>query len=171
VDVIGRTVALAVWLYAFWLVLTWTATAEQLVFGALLSLAVAAACARLGAVAAPWHLADPRRLVAVVVLLVTSAVRIVRANVLLTRRIWAPRRPLRSGMIIVPTTARTDGEVAGTGLITSLIVDNQIVDLDRSAGEFQYHAVSVPDGGPAERAEQVNAPTERELRRIAEERR
>lgn len=166
---IGRTAALAVWLYGFWLVLTWTATAEQLIFGALLSLLVASACARFGTVAAPWRLADPRRLGGVIVLLAASAARIVRANLSLTRRIWSPRRPLRSGMIIVPTTARTDGEVAGTGLITSLIVDNQIVDLDRSARELQYHAVSVPDGDAAERAEQVNAPTERELRRIVGE--
>jgi multicomponent Na+:H+ antiporter subunit E len=161
-----RSAALSIWLFGFWLVLTWTVTAEQLVFGALLSVAVAVAMAPLGTVVAPWRLADPRRLAAVAVLTISSLGRIVRANLSLARRIWSPSRPLRSGMIIVPTTMHTDGELAAVGLVTSLIVDNQCVDLDRSADELQYHAVAVPEGSGAERAERVNAPTERLVAKV-----
>jgi multicomponent Na+:H+ antiporter subunit E len=161
-----RCSALAIWLYAFWLLLTWTATLEQLVFGALLALAVAAAMAPLGPVAAPWRLCSPRRFAAVLRLVPVVIVRIVAANLSLARRIWLPSRPLSSGMIIVATIAETDGELAGTGLLTSLIVDNQIVDLDRSAAELQYHAVAVPPGDRDQRAEHINAPTERRLRTI-----
>jgi multicomponent Na+:H+ antiporter subunit E len=143
-----RAAPLFVWCYGFWLLLTWTVTTEQLVFGALLSLAVALPMARLGAVAKPWLLADPRRLAAAVTLFVVAATRIVRANLSLARRIWAPSRPLASGMLIIRTDARADGELAAIGLVTSLIVDNQIVDLDRSEHELQYHTVAVPDGDP-----------------------
>jgi multicomponent Na+:H+ antiporter subunit E len=162
-----RAAALAVWAYAVWLLLTWTATAEQLITGALIAVLVGCALAPLGPVVAPWTALAPRRMIATLVLLADSTVRIVRANLSLARRIWAPGRPLRSGMIILPTEARTDGEIAATALITTMIVDNQIVDLDRSAAEFQYHAVDVPGGDPAERRERVNGPTERHVLRIA----
>ena len=144
----SRAAALFVWSYGFWLLLTWTVTPEQLVFGALLSLAVALSMAPLGAVARPWLLADPRRLAAALTLAVVALTRIVRANVSLARRIWAPSRPLASGMLVIRTDAQTDGELAALGLITSLIVDNQIVDLDRSENELQYHTVALPDGDP-----------------------
>ncbi|HZZ97810.1 MAG TPA: Na+/H+ antiporter subunit E, partial [Jatrophihabitantaceae bacterium] len=79
----------------------------------------------------------------------------------LARRIWAPSRPVPSGMVIVPTSARTDRELGSVALITSLIVDNQIVDLDRSRDELQYHAVAVAAGSKRDRAEHINAPVER----------
>ena len=159
-----RFAAVFVWAFGFWLLLTWTVPAEQLIFGACLAALVALAMAPLGDVAAPWAVLKPRRLAAVAVLFGASLGRIVRANMSLARRILLPSRPLRSGMIIVPTKARTDGELAATGLITSLIVDNQIVDLDRSERELQYHAVAVPEG---DRAAEVNAPTERLVHEVA----
>lgn len=159
-----RFVAVATWAYLAWLLITWTATAEQLIFGAVLSMGVGLAMAPLGDVLAPWALLDPRRLVWVFVLAGSAARRIVVANVSLARRSWSPSLPLRSGMIIVPTQARTDAELAATGLITSLIVDNQVVDLDRSKRSLQYHAVAVPEG---DRSEHINAPIERLLARIA----
>lgn len=159
-----RVFALAVWAYGVWLLLTWTATAEQLLFGAGLALAVAVMLAPLGPVVGPWELLRPARLVAIARLGGHAGVEIVRANLGLARRIWLPSRPLRSGMVIVRTTARTDGELAATGVITSLIVDNQVVDLDRNEGVLQYHAVAVPEGDDA--AESVNAPVERRVAKV-----
>jgi multicomponent Na+:H+ antiporter subunit E len=161
-----RFAALAIWAFAVWLLLTWTATAEQLTFGAILAVLVAAALSPLGDVVAPWRLADPRRAGAVLALAASALMRIVRANLSLARRIWTPSRPLRSGMLVVPTQLRSDGGIAVTGLVTSLIVDNQIVDLDRSRNELQYHAVSVPTGSKRNQSEAVNAPVERLIARI-----
>lgn len=159
-----RAAALTVWAYLVWLFLTWTVTPEQLVFGALLAIAVGLAMAPLGAVAGPWALLDPRRAWAVVSLVGYSAGQILLANMSLARRIWTPSLPLRSGMVIVPTTARTDGELAASGLISSLIVDNQIVDLDRSEDALQYHVVADPGG---DRAEEINKPVERHVKRVS----
>jgi multicomponent Na+:H+ antiporter subunit E len=161
-----RVLAIGLWAYAVWLVITWTATAEQLIFGATLSLLVAIALAPLGEIAGPWRLLDPRRAGACAQLLLSCAMRIVRANVSLARRILAPSRPLRSGMVIVPTEMRTDAGIGATGLITSLIVDNQIIDLDRRRHVLQYHAVAVPDGDDRHKSEQINAPIERLIARI-----
>ena len=102
--------------------------------------------------------------------LITAALRrIVLANIELARRIWAPSRPLSSGMVIVPTQERTDGGLAATGLISSLIVDNQIVDIDRERSELQYHAVAVQHGNRQHPEDDINAPVERLLRPIVEE--
>jgi len=88
-----------------------------------------------------------------------------------SRRIWTPSLPLASGMVVVPTELRSDAGVGALGLITSLIVDNQIVDVDRSRNELQFHAVDVPEGGtPAKRAA-ITGPTERALAPILRRRR
>ncbi len=168
-----RVVALFCWAYLVWVLLTWTLSVENELFGAGIALAVAVALAPLGEVAGPWRLLTPRRLAAAVVLLLSAAARIVLANLKLSRLIWDPRLlrrdgPLRSGMVIVPTQARSDGELAAVGVITSLIVDNQIADLDRGRAELQYHAVQVPAGGPEQKRQAINGPVENLLAPYAE---
>jgi multicomponent Na+:H+ antiporter subunit E len=159
--------AIALWAFAVWLLLTWTVTAEQLITGAVVAVGIAVAMAPLGGVVGPWRLLDPRRLAALVRLAALSLVRIVRANISLAVRIWRPSRPLRSGMVVVPTTMRRDGGVASVGLISSLIVDNQIVDLDRKRHVLQYHAIDVSRGTK----EHINEPIERLVARIERSRR
>lgn len=159
----GTVIALTAWCFLAWVILTWTLTAEQLAVGAVVSVLVALALAPLGSALGPWWLLNPRRLVAVLRLLVALAGRIVLANVKLAARIWSPRRPLSSGMIIVATHERSDGGLAAVGLLSSLVVDNQIVDLDRRARQLQFHAVSVPEGSRRSARNEVNGPIERRL--------
>lgn len=159
-----RAAKLACWAFLIWLLLTWTVTAEQLAFGAGLALLTGAALCGVVEPPATRHLLRPRFWFALLGLAVASLGRIVRANVQLARRIWTPSRPLRSGMIIVPTSARAPTAMGFSGLITSLIVDNQITDLDVGRREFQYHAIAVPRGNA--RSEAINAPTERWLARL-----
>lgn len=166
VVLLRRGIAIAIWAFTVWLVLTWTVTAEQLTTGALVAILVAVAMAPLGGVVRPWRLLDPRRFAALVALMAMSLVQIVRANISLAIRIWRPSRPLKSGMVVVPTTLRSDGGLASVGLISSLIVDNQIVDLDREQHLLQYHAVEVPKGTKAEQAEAINAPIERLIAKV-----
>lgn len=161
---VARAVAPSAWAFLTWVLLTWTRTAEQLVFGVAVAAVAGIACAPLGTVAPPWAVLRPRRLVAAVRLVGFAAVQIVRANLSLSRRIWSPSRPLRAGMVIVPTDRHSDGGLAAVGLISSLIVDNQIVDLDRRRNELQYHAVWIDDPDPAANRAQINGPLEQRLR-------
>jgi multicomponent Na+:H+ antiporter subunit E len=158
--VLSRLIGLWCWAYLVWTLLTWTLTVEQLLFGAAIALAVAVALAPLGEVAGPWRLLRPRALAGGVWLLVSAAGRVLLANLRLSRRIWDPRRPLASGMVITPTRERQDWGLAAVGVISSLIVDNQITDLDTRAHELQYHAVAVPEGGPERARAQINGPVE-----------
>lgn len=155
-----RIVALAAWAYLMWVLLTWTLTLEQLLFGAVIAILVAVALAPLGDVLGPWWFVRPSRAVATVRLLLAAAVRIVVANVKLAARIWSPRRPLSSGMVVVPTQARGEGGVAAVGIVSSLIVDNQITDIDRRRHQLQYHAVAVPPPNPQAARRAINGPVE-----------
>lgn len=157
------TAGLAAWCLLVWILLTWTATLEQAAFGVAVSIGVALLLVPLGPVVAPWQLLAPAKARAMVLLLVTCAARVVAANVRLAARIWAPSRPLRSGMVIVPTRQRSVAGLTLVGLLTSVVVDNQLVDLDRRRRELVYHAVDVPEGGPDRAYAQINEPVERYL--------
>lgn len=155
-----RVAGLFCWAFGVWMLLTWTLTVEQLVFGAVIALVVAVALAPLGDVAGPCRLLRPRAFIGGCRLLIATAGRVLVANLGLSRRIWDPRRPLASGMVIAPTRERTDGGLAAVGVISSLIVDNQIVDLDARSHELQYHAVAVPPGDAEQVRQHVNGPVE-----------
>jgi multicomponent Na+:H+ antiporter subunit E len=155
-----RVAGLFCWGLLVWILLTWTLTAEQLLFGTVLAVMVAVALAPLGKVAGPWRLLRPRVFLGGCWLLIAAAGRVFLANLNLARRIWDPRRPLASGMVITPTREQADWGLTAVGVISSLIVDNQIVDLDAHAHELQYHAVAVPAGGPGKARDEINGPVE-----------
>jgi multicomponent Na+:H+ antiporter subunit E len=159
-EIAMRLLGLWCWGYLVWALLTWTLTVEQVLFGAFIAAAVAVALAPLGQVAGPWRLLRPRALAGGAWLLLAAAWQVLLANLRLSRRIWDPRRPLASGMVITPTRERQDWGLAAVGVISSLIVDNQITDLDAKAHELQYHAVDVPEGGPERVRAQINGPVE-----------
>lgn len=159
----------AVWAYSAWVLITWTRTAEQLLFGAGLAALVALALAPLGPVLEPWRLLDPRRLWSVVRIAAHMLVNMVRANIHLSRLIWSPwltRGALRPGMLVVPSDGRSDGFYTAVGVLTSLIVDNQIIDLARSRHRLQYHAVQVDSEDPDENRASINGPLEELLEKL-----
>lgn len=98
---------------------------EQLIVGAVLA---ALALAPFGRAIGPRWFLTPRRVLAVVRLVAATSGRVAIANVKLSARIWNPRRPLSSGTIVVATHEHNDGDLAAMGLISALVVDNQIVD-------------------------------------------
>jgi multicomponent Na+:H+ antiporter subunit E len=130
-------------------------------YGAVASVLAAVVISPLGAAARPWLLLDVRRLGRLVALAATSLVRIVRANVGLALRVWSPSLPLRSGMLVFATKMKSDGAVTAVALVSSVIVDNQLVDLED--GRVQYHAIWVDSTDPEEAYEAINGPLERLL--------
>ncbi|MCP2336307.1 Na+/H+ antiporter subunit E [Actinomadura rupiterrae] len=159
-ETLPRAAGPAAWTFLAWVLLTWEFTAEQLLIGVVVALASGLLFAPLGKGAGPWDVLRPGRLRAAVELAGYTAWWIVVANVRLARRVWAPSRPLRSGMVVVPTRERDDTGLTTVALLTSMIVDNQLADLDARRGLLQYHAVAVPD-----RPETINERVERILER------
>ncbi|GAA1121588.1 hypothetical protein GCM10009630_19340 [Kribbella jejuensis] len=132
---------LTFWCFLVWLALTSLLTVESLVTGSVVSLLVAWSLAPLGSVVRPWRALSMLRLAGFV------AFKVLRANLSLARRIWTLSLPLATGMVIVPTRFEDESRVAAVGIISSLIVDNQLIDLDRSRRELLYHCVAVPAAG------------------------
>lgn len=156
------------WAFLVWSVMTWTFTVEQVAFGIGIATLIGVGLAPLGSPPGPWRPPRVRALVAGLGLVRLFMAELAKANADLARRVWLPGRPLRSGMVVADTTQRTPGGLAAVGVITSLIVDNQLVDLDRHRHELQYHTVSVPTPGrPTVRAT-VNGPVERLLAEMAD---
>lgn len=158
-----RILRLGVWAFLVWTLLTWTFTVEQVAFGIGLAALVAVGLAPLGSPPRPWRSPRFRALVAGFGLVRLTVAKLVRANAYLATRVWLPGRPLRSGMVVVPTARRDAAGLATVGVITSLIVDNQLVDLDRDGHELQYHTVAVPTENRRPARAAINGPIERLL--------
>ena len=156
----ARTRGLAAWCFLAWLMLSLSVSVESLVTGVVLSLGAAAALSPLGDAPGPWTLLRPRRVVPLRRLVGGLAVDCTRANLQMARRVWAPHPRLRTGMVVVGTQARTEGQVGAVGLLTSLVVDNQVVDVDLDERTMLYHCVEVPRDDPYDA---VNGPVERRL--------
>jgi multicomponent Na+:H+ antiporter subunit E len=154
--VVTRFVATFSWTMAAWIVLTWTLSAEQLIFGAATAAAVALLVSPLGPIARPWRLLEPRRLVRLITVAGSCLVRIAAANLSLARRIWSPGLPIRPGMLVVPTRVTSEGGLIAVGLLSSVIVDNQLVDLDLRHRELEYHAVWIETTDPERARESIN---------------
>jgi multicomponent Na+:H+ antiporter subunit E len=156
-----------VWAGLAWILITWTATVEQAVYGVAVSIATALILSPLGPVARPWRLLHPRRFAGLAALVATSSARIVSANLVLARRVWTPSLPIRTGMLVIPTEVRSDGAITVVGLLGSIIVDHQLVDLE--PGRLQYHAMWVATEDPIEARERINGRLERLLQPFDEE--
>lgn len=154
--------ALFPWCFLVWVVLTWTLTVEQMVFGVLAATLVTTGLTPRRRVAGPWLMLLPRNLAVFGQLLALVAARVVVANVHLASMVWRPRIPVRSGMVVVPTRMESPGALTVVGLLSSLIVMNQIVDVDREGGQLQYHTVDAP-GDTDEAYDTMNGPIERIL--------
>src|SRR5260370_33483208 len=89
-----RLAGLFLWAFGVWVLLTWTLTAEQLLFGAVVAAAVAVALAPLGDVAGPWRLLRPRAFAGGIRLLIAAAGRVLVANLRLSLPLWAAGRPV-----------------------------------------------------------------------------
>ena len=159
-PVVRNWVALFVVAELGWTTLSWTVTAEQIIFGVVASAIVATACAPLGGAAGLWRVLEPRRALTSARLAVVVVRQMVAANVSLSRRIWTPSLPLRPGMVVVPTAVRTDAGLTAVGVLTSLIVDNQLVDVDRAGSALQYHAVWVASEDGVVNRSRINGPVE-----------
>jgi multicomponent Na+:H+ antiporter subunit E len=161
---VRRIVGLGVWAFLVWSLLTWTFTVEQVAFGIGVAALVTVGLAPLGSAPRPWRFRPTLRGVMAGLGLVRLAVaKLAKANVELARRVWLPGRPLRSGMVVTTTTQHSPAGLATVGVITSLIVDNQLVDLDRQRHELQYHTVAVPTRSQPPARAAINGPVERLL--------
>jgi multicomponent Na+:H+ antiporter subunit E len=146
--------------YLVWNLLMWDLTLEVLTVGAFVCLLVTAAMLPLLADSGTIRI-TPARVARGFELGLLAVGKMVLANLQLAPRIWAPSRPIKSGMVVVPTRVRSDAGLCAVGVLTSLIVDNQIVDVDRARHKLLYHTIVVP--APDEAYDEINGPVDRRV--------
>jgi multicomponent Na+:H+ antiporter subunit E len=114
----------------------------------------------------PWRVLAPRRLTALARLVGRTLWHVSGANVDLARRIWTPSLPITPGVVIVPTRMTGDAGLTTMGVLTSLVVDNQVIDLNPSASTALFHCIEVPGDTVDERRAAINGPTEQAIARV-----
>jgi len=159
-QLIARTAALFAWCYLVWLLLTLTPTVEVFLVGVPVGLLCAALLAPLAPAAGPWRLLRPATALHWLRATVRLGASIVRANVMMARLVWTRNVRPPSGMVVVPSRTGDTDLLATTGLLSSLVVDNQVVDVDPSRSELMYHCIEVPPED-ADAYDLVNGPVER----------
>jgi multicomponent Na+:H+ antiporter subunit E len=69
-------------------------------------------------------------------------------------------------MVIVGTEVDSEGELTAVGLVTSLIVDNQLIDIDRARHQMLFHTVWVDSLDPSVNRQEINGPVEARVQAI-----
>jgi multicomponent Na+:H+ antiporter subunit E len=154
------------WCLPLWLLLSGTVSTEVLVTGVAVAVFSTWVLVPLGGVRGPSALLRPKRVLPVAKLAGTLSWQVCRANLVMARRVWSREPPPRTGMVVVTTQARGLGPVAAVGLLTSLVVDNQVVDVDLASNQMLYHCLDVPPAG--KRYDDTIGPIEGRVLRVAE---
>ncbi len=156
--------------YAFWLILDFSFKVEELVAGAIVSLAVALFSARFFIHENAGWLAQPVRALSMVFFwLGTFIVEMVKANVDMAKRCFGGCKNVNPGIVKVPVELESDyGQAALANAIT-LTPGTITLDIaeDKEGKTWYYiHWIDVTATDPAEAGEIIKGRLERGIRRF-----
>lgn len=156
--------------YAFWILLTWSFAGQELIMGAVVSLAVALFSARFFIHEKPARLLNPRRLGSLIVYVFVFLGELIKANVDMARRCFGGCRKVNPGVIKVPVDL--DGDYAEAMLANSITLTPGTITLDiAQQGEQTYyyiHWIDVTETDGEKAGEIIKGKMEKWIRRIWE---
>lgn len=156
--------------YAFWILLTWSFASQELIMGAVVSLAVALFSARFFIHEKPARLLNPRRLGSLIVYVFVFLGELIKANVDMARRCFGGCRKVNPGVIKVPVDL--DGDYAEAMLANSITLTPGTITLDiAQQGEQTYyyiHWIDVTETDGKKAGEIIKGRMEKWIRRIWE---
>lgn len=156
--------------FAFWILLTWSFTAQELIVGALVSLAVALFSARFFIHESAGWLVHPGRFLSLLGFWCgTFVVEMVKANLDMARRCFGGCKDVNPGIVKVPVELESDyGQAALANAIT-LTPGTITLDIaeDQEGKTWYYiHWIDVKTADPAEAGEAIKGSLERGIRRF-----
>ncbi len=167
--------ALLCWL--FWVLITGQVTAiftghpsaQVLIAGAIVSLAVSWFSSRFFIHSRAFHLFRPDRLLNLLVYCICIfPVELVKANIDVAKRALSPKLPVNPGIVRVPVDL--EGDYAQAMLANSITLTPGTITMDivESEGQTWYyiHWIDVKTADPSEAGEQIKGTLERAVRRI-----
>ena len=157
--------------FAFWILLTWSFTAQELIIGAVVSLIVALFSARFFIHEKPFWFFNPAHLFGAIGFWCgTFVVEMVKANVDMAKRCFGGCKNIQPGIVKIPVGLKSDyGQAALADAIT-LTPGTITLDIAEQGDQTWYyiHWIDVTTEDPEEAGEAIKGRLERGLRRVWE---
>jgi multicomponent Na+:H+ antiporter subunit E len=155
--------------YAFWIIMTWSFAAEELIGGAVVSLAVALFSARFFIHKDAFYLFNPKRFFTLIFYcLVIFVKELWKANVDVAKRALSPKLPINPGIVKVPVEMESEYGLAMLANSITLTPGTITMDIVEENGKNYYYIhwidVAVQDGKEA--GEAIKGTLEKWIRRV-----
>ena len=158
--------------FAFWVLLTWSFTAQELIVGAVVSLGVALFSARFFIHEKAFWLCNPAKFFSgLFYWLCIFPVELVKANVDMAKRCFGGCKNINPGIVKIPVELRSDyGQAALANAITMTPGTITLDIAEDSDGKTWYyiHWIDVSTAEPEAAGEAIKGRLERGLRRVWE---
>ena len=159
--------------YAFWILLTWSFAAQELIVGAVVSLLVALFAARFFIHARAGWLANPAKFFACLGFwLFTFPVELIKANVNMAKICFGGCKAINPGIVKVPTAMKSDyglAAVSNSITLTPGTITMEVAEDPNEQRNYLYvHWINVEETDPQKAGEAIKGTLEKGLRRVWE---
>ena len=154
--------------FAFWVLLTWSFTAQELIVGAVVSLAAAWFASGFFIHEDPFHLFKPARFAALISYGFIFLKELVKANLDVARRVFGGCREINPGIVKVPVDLKGDYPQAMLGNSITLTPGTITMDIAEQDGKtyFYIHWIDVTETDREKAGEVIKGRLEAGIRRI-----
>ncbi len=156
--------------YVFWILLTWSFAVQELVAGAIVSLAVALFAARFFIHEKAGWLAQPAKFFSCLGFwLVTFPIELVKANVNMAKICFGGCKDINPGIVKVPTAMKSDyglAAVSNSITLTPGTITMETAEDGDGQNWLYVHWINVEETDPEKAGEAIKGTLERGLRRV-----
>ena len=155
--------------YVFWVLLTWSFTAQELVAGAVVSLAVALFSARFFIHEDAGWLAKPKRFFSCIGFWCFTFVgELIKANVEMAKICFGGCRNINPGIVKIPTEMKSDYGLAALSNSITLTPGTITMEVAEEEGQnyLYVHWIDVQETDPEKAGEAIKGNLEKGLRRV-----
>lgn len=157
--------------YAFWILLTWSFSAQELIVGAVVCLAVALFSARFFIHERSFWFFNPlKALCALVFWLGVFMAELFKANVDMAKRCFTGCRNINPGIVKVPVDLKSDYAQAALANAITLTPGTITMEITEEEGQTYYyiHWIDVTKPSGKEAGDEIKGTLEKWLRRVWE---
>ena len=157
--------------FAFWILLTWSFSAQELIAGAVVSLCVALFAARFFIHKKAGWLANPAKFFSCLGFwLCIFPVELWKANVNMAKIVFGGCKNVNPGIVKVPTAMKSDYGVAAVSnaiTLTPGTITMEVAEDPQEQRNYLYvHWINVEETDPAKAGEMIKGTLEKGLRRV-----
>ena len=155
--------------FGFWVLVTWTLATQELIAGAVISLAAAWFCGRFFIHSKAFYLFNPLKFLALVFYcLITFPVELWKANWDMAKRALSPRLPINPGIVKAPSELQSEYALSMLANSITLTPGTITMDIVEQEGKNYYyiHWIDVAETDAEKAGEAIKGALERGIRRV-----